>query len=99
MADASLAITTEYVKTFLAMFGKGIAWPDCVRSSVASQGLCPLDVMYIMTHGSVVETDKETTDGTNFIMIGETCDDVRVRVRFWADPNQLSMRILDVDRI
>jgi hypothetical protein len=99
MADASLAITTEYVKTFLAMIGKGIAWPDSVKVLIDSQDLHQLDVLHVMTHGTVVASDKETADGATFLMIGTTTDDVQIRVEFWADPNQLSMRILDVSRI
>lgn len=96
MADTSLAITTEYVQCFMALIGKGISWPDAVVQSLVKQGLDRLDVTYVMTHGGVVEVEKETADGTNFVMVGKTCDDVHVRVEFWADVNQLSLRILDV---
>lgn len=99
MADALLAITTEYVKCFLALMGKGIWWPEDVSNRLAQQGLDPHDVTYVMTHGDAVDTKKETADGTIITMIGYTCDDVRIRVRFWSDFNQLSLRILDVSLI
>lgn len=99
MADASLAITTEYVKCFLALMGKGIWWPDHVRNQLAGEDLDAQDITHVLTHGDVVGAEKETADGTTMTMIGYTCDDVRVRVKFWADGNQLSLRILDVARI
>jgi len=99
MADASLAITQEYVKCFLALMGKGVFWPEDVRLSLPNQGLDQLDVMYVMSHGEVIEAEKETADGTIYIMIGNTCDDVPIRTEFWADLNQLSLRILSVERI
>lgn len=99
MAEASLAITTEYVKCFLALIGKDISWPEVVRHRLAEEDLDPLDVTHVMTHGDAVESEKETAYGTTIVMIGYTCDDVRIRVKFWADMNQLSLRILDVARI
>lgn len=99
MAEASLAITTEYVKCFLALMGKGITWPEKVRLQLGGEALDPLDVTHVLSHGDVVESEKETADGTTMVMIGYTCDDVRVRIKFWSDVNQLSLRILDVTRI
>ena len=96
MADTSLAITTEYVRCFLALVGKGISWPDKVLTSLREEGVHPLDVTYVITHGDVVETEKENADGANFVIIGETCDDIRLRVEIWLDPNELDYRILSV---
>lgn len=99
MADASLAITTEYVKCFLALFGTGFYWPESVLHALAEQHLDTLDVMYVLTHGDVVESEKETADGTTMTMIGRTCDDVLIRIQFWSDMNQMDFRILKVTRI
>lgn len=99
MADALLAITTEYVKCFFALMGKGIWWPDEVLSRLGQQGLDRHDATYVMTHGDAIKTEKETADGTTIVMVGYTCDDVHIRVKFWADINQLSLRVLDVSRI
>lgn len=99
MADTSLAITTEYVRCFMALVGRGVSWPDCVSESLRQQDLHQLDVTYVITHGDVVETDKETADGANFVIIGETCDDVQLRVEIWLDPNELDYRILSVSRL
>lgn len=99
MADASLAITTEYVKCFLALFGTGIYWPEKVLRALAGDNLETLDVMYVLTHGDVVESEKETADGATMTMIGQTCDDVQIRVTFWSDINQMDFRILAVTRI
>jgi len=99
MADALLAITTEYVKCFLALVGKDIWWPEFVLQRLRSHGLYPLDVTYVMTHGEVVATEKEEADGTNFWMTGITCDDVSIRVEFRVEPDLMTLRILDVERI
>lgn len=98
MADTSLAITTEYVRCFMALVGKGISWPESVLKSLSENGLHPLDVTYVITHGDVLETDKETADGANFVLVGETCDEVRICVELWLDPNELNYRILSVNR-
>lgn len=99
MADTSLAITTEYVKCFLAFIGKGIWWPEAIRLKLAKEALDSQDVIYVLTHGDVVESEKETAHGTTMCMIGQTCDDVRIRVKFWSDINQAEFRILEVERI
>ena len=98
MAEASLAITAEYVKCFLALMGKGIFWPDLVTGKLAQMGLDRLDVTHVMTHGEVVACEKEDANGTKMVMVGHTCDDVLIRVTFWSDVNQLTLRILDVER-
>lgn len=98
MADALLAITREYIKCFLALMGKGIYWPDLVLQSMRQQGLDCLDVTHVMSHGEAIDTEKDTADGTTYTMIGTTCDDIEIRVAFWADINQLDLRILDVKR-
>lgn len=97
--EVSLAITTEYVKCFLALMGKGIYWPEAVLARLAGEQLDPLDVTHVMAHGDVVEAEKETADGTIMVMIGHTCDDVLLRVKFWADSNQLTLRIMEVTRL
>lgn len=97
MAETVLAITTEYVKCFLALMGKGFFWPDRVLERLANLQLTVVDVTHVMTHGQVVESEKESADGTAFSMVGETCDDVRILVRFWLDQNQIRVRIVDVD--
>ena len=99
MVDTSLAITTEYVKCFLALMGKGFWWPDVVLEMLAKEQLEPIDVTYVMSHGDVIGTEKETADGTFYTMVGSTCDDVRIRVNFWADGNQMVLRVLEVNRI
>ena len=99
MADALLAITSEYVRCFLALIGKDIWWPEAVRQKLLKQGLSPLDVTYVMTHGQVRESEKESAHGTAFVMIGTTCDDVQIRVEFWADPNEVTLRVVDVEVI
>ena len=99
MADASLPITTEYVRCFLALMGKGFWWPDEVLRRLPEQGLDTLDVTYVLADGDVVTTEKETADGTTMVTIGYTCDEERIKVKFWTDPNQLTLRILDVARI
>lgn len=99
MSEASLAITTEYVKCFLALMGKGIHWPDIVLLNLAAENLDRVDVTHVLTHGDVVECEKEAADGTYMVMIGSTCDDVLIRVKFWTDLTQLSLRILEVSRI
>lgn len=99
MADASLAITTEYVRCFLALMGKGVFWPDEVIKQLAMHGLDRLDVTHVLTHGDVVEAEKETANGTTMAIIGYTCDDVHIRIDFWTDHSQLSLRILNIARI
>lgn len=99
MADTSLAITTEYVRCFLALVGKGISWPDKVLDSLHEQDLHQLDVTYVITHGEVVESEKESAYGTNFVIVGETCDEVQVRVEVWLEPNELDYRILSATRL
>jgi hypothetical protein len=99
MADPLLAITTEYVQCFFALMGKGVWWPKATRRQLVEQDLSWLDVTYVITHGDVIEAEKETADGTTVTIIGYTCDDERLRIKFWADPNQLSLRILDVSRL
>ncbi|ANU07007.1 hypothetical protein [Paraurantiacibacter namhicola] len=99
MADPALSITDEYVQNVLALVGCGISWPVAVSKSVQEQGLHPFDVTYVMTHGKVVETEKETADGANYVMIGRNCDEVQIRVEFWLDPNHFDVRILTVQRI
>jgi hypothetical protein len=97
MAETSLAITTEYVRCFLALMGKDIAWPQSVLQKLTALPLDRLDVTHVITHGQVVNSEKESADGTVFIISGETCDELAIRVTFWADPNQMSLRIIDVD--
>jgi len=99
MADASLAITTEYVRCFLALIGKGISWPDEVLKSLREDGLHQLDVTHVITHGDVVELEKECAYGTEFAIVGETCDEVEIRVDVWLEPNDLDYRILSVTRL
>ena len=99
MENTSLAITTEYVRCFLAFIGKGIWWPAGLRLKMAREALDPQDVIYVLTHGDVTEAEKETAHGTTMCMIGHTCDDVLIRVKFWSDPNQMEFRVLDVERI
>lgn len=99
MAEVQLAITKEYIRCFLALMGKGIFWPEALLASLARQGLDPLDVTYVMTHGDPVGVEKEDAYGTLFEVIGTTCDDDCVRVLFWADPNQLDLRIIEVERM
>lgn len=99
MADPSLAITSEYVQCFLAMAGKGISWPNRVMNALSSQDLHPLDVTYVIAHGEVVEAEKETADGTTYVMVGETCDDVQLSVKFHLNGDQMEFRILNVSRI
>jgi hypothetical protein len=99
MADTSLAITTEYVRCFMAMVGKGISWPDRVLETLRREGLHQLDVTYVITHGEVANADKESADGANFVIIGETCDDVRISVEVWLDNSQLDYRVVEVSRL
>jgi hypothetical protein len=95
MADTSLAVTTEYVQCFMKLIGKGIAWPEAVVESLLERGLHRLDVTHVITHGDVVEI-KENADGKTLVMIGRSCEDVLIRVEFWADENQRKLRIMDV---
>jgi L-cysteine desulfidase len=77
--------------------GKGIFWPDSVVQQLAQMKLSPLDVTHVLSHGEVIRCDKEDEDGTKMVMIGETCDEIYIRVSFWSDDNQLTMRILNVE--
>lgn len=99
MAEALLAVTTEYVKCFLALMGKDFIWPEHVRLQLAAEGFDPLDVTHVLIHGDVVESEKETADGVTMVVIGHTCDDVRIRVRFWADTDQFTLRVSEVTMI
>lgn len=99
MADALLAITTEYVKCFLVLVGKDICWPEFVLQQLRLHGLDPLDVTYVIAHGEVVATEKEDAYGTNFWMTGKTCDDASIRVEFRIEPDETTLRIRNVERI
>jgi hypothetical protein len=96
MAEASLAITTEYVRCFFALMGKAVSWPEKMSPSLASIGLDALDVIHVVTHGDATESDKETADGSTMVLVGYTCDQVLIRVKIWIDVNQFNLRILNV---
>lgn len=99
MAEALIAVTTEYVKCFLALMGKGFIWSEHVRRQLAEDGLDALDVTHVIVHGDIVSSDKETADGVKMVMLGHTCDEVCIRVKFWMDTDRFNVRILSVTKV
>jgi hypothetical protein len=99
MATQSLAITTDYVRAFLALVGTAITWPDVIVQRLAGDGLDRLDVMHVLKTGDVVKSEKENTYGVDMVVVGTTCDEVKLRVDFWTDGNSVQIRIASVQLI
>lgn len=99
MPETALAITTEYVRCFLALIGTNVIWPESVLRQMRHDDIDPVDVMHVLTHSDVIDCEKETADGATMVTEGFDCDETGLRVEFWAHPDQMRLRILAVARI
>jgi hypothetical protein len=96
MADNTLAVTSEYIRGFVALYHTEMSWPDDLTSSLANQGLDILDVLHVLKHGQVIYSEKETADGVEMASEATTPDGISLIVKFWIDVNSIRLRIRSV---
>jgi len=96
MADKLLAITTEYVRSFLALWQSELGWPVSVFKQVNELGLDMFDVLQVLKEGEVIECEKEIANGARMVIDGWTCDNVHVIVEVWTELNKPTIRLRNI---
>jgi hypothetical protein len=99
MVENPLKVTSEYVRTYVGLWGTAIGWTPKAMEQIRSLGLIRLDVLEVLRTGTATACEKESSDGAILLMVGVTCDDVALRITVWSDAGIPLLKVTNVQII
>lgn len=92
-------VETQYLREFARSYLSEVAFRPRAEMQMRSQGVTLTGVHHVMRTGDVAKTEKEDAEGTVWTVVGETCDDDRLRIQLEVFYDRYQMVIVDVRKI
>jgi hypothetical protein len=99
MAAKTHILTAAHLRSFVALAGTEISWPNSFVRSMAQQRLDRMDITQILRTGHLVKRLAEMTNGEEMVIAGKTCDDVQLSIVLRTDSRMSRIILRSVSRI
>ena len=94
MAEPALKIATDFVRVAVADFD--MSWSPSVESALAAGGLDLTDLHNALTFCEVTRSNKTEAEGVFLEVVGETTENVELRILVWVNTDRSLYRVEEV---